>query len=103
MSPFTSGIFTGVGLTLAVALLVWLFVLFAKHQVEPHERTLQQLQLKALVDPIAQDLEPLRKDSLDIREEILRQRIQAQKDSRNLETEIAQVLTAIRKVEKRLP
>ena len=103
MNPFMSGILTGAGLTLAVALLVWLFVLFAKHHVEPHERKPQQLQLKALLDPIAQELEFLRKDSLDIREEILKQRIQAQKDSRNFETEIAQVLTAIRKVEKRLP
>ena len=65
MNPFMNGILTGVGLTLAVALLVWLFVLFAKHHVEPHERRLQQLQLKALLDPIAQDLEPLRKDSLE--------------------------------------
>ena len=103
MNPFMSGILTGVGLTLAVAVLVWLFVLFAKHHVEPHERKLHHLQLKALLDPITRDLEPLIKDSRDLREEILRQCIQARKDARNLETEIAQVLTAIRKVEKRLP
>ena len=57
----------------------------------------------SLFDPIARDLEPLRKDSRDFLEEILRQRIQTQKDARNLENEIAQVLTAIRRVGKRLP
>ena len=103
MNPFMSGILTGVGLTLAVALLVWLFVLFAKHHVEPHERKLHHLQLKALLDPITRDLEPLIKDSRDLREEILRQCIQARKDARDLENEISQVLTAIRGVEKRLP
>ena len=104
MNPFMSGIFTGVGLTLAVAVLVWLFVLFAKHHVELHERKLHHLQLKALLDPITRDLEPLIKDSRDLREEILRQKcIQARKDARNLENEISQVLTAIRGVEKRLP